>query len=42
MDIDLPIFDLVTITTATENFSSTNMIGEGGFGIVYKVRKVNL
>ncbi|CAA3033542.1 G-type lectin S-receptor-like serine threonine-kinase At4g27290 [Olea europaea subsp. europaea] len=36
MDIDLPIFDLVTITTATENFSSTNMIGEGGFGIVYK------
>ncbi|XP_022880261.1 G-type lectin S-receptor-like serine/threonine-protein kinase At4g27290 isoform X2 [Olea europaea var. sylvestris] len=36
MDIDLPIFDLVTITIATENFSSTNMIGEGGFGIVYK------
>ncbi|CAI9773475.1 unnamed protein product [Fraxinus pennsylvanica] len=36
MDIELPIFDLVTITTATENFSSTNMIGEGGFGIVYK------
>ncbi|KAL6530659.1 G-type lectin S-receptor-like serine/threonine-protein kinase SD1-1 [Orobanche minor] len=35
-DIELPIFDLVTITTATKNFSFQNMIGEGGFGIVYK------
>ncbi|KAL2472602.1 G-type lectin S-receptor-like serine/threonine-protein kinase [Forsythia ovata] len=35
-DIDLPMFNLVTITTATENFSVTNIIGEGGFGIVYK------
>ncbi|KAL2472603.1 G-type lectin S-receptor-like serine/threonine-protein kinase [Forsythia ovata] len=35
-DIELPRFDLFTITTATNNFSSTNMIGEGGFGIVYK------
>ncbi|KAL2523627.1 G-type lectin S-receptor-like serine/threonine-protein kinase [Abeliophyllum distichum] len=35
-DIELPRFDLITITNATNNFSSTNMIGEGGFGIVYK------
>ncbi|KAF3654933.1 G-type lectin S-receptor-like serine/threonine-protein kinase [Capsicum annuum] len=35
-DIELPLFDLVTVTSATENFSSANVIGEGGFGPVYK------
>ncbi|CAI9773473.1 unnamed protein product [Fraxinus pennsylvanica] len=35
-DIEIPMFNLITITTATENFSLTNIIGEGGFGIVYK------
>ncbi|CAI9760461.1 unnamed protein product [Fraxinus pennsylvanica] len=35
-DIELPMFDLTTVTNATENFSLTNMLGEGGFGIVYK------
>ena len=36
-DIELPIFDLRTIVTATKNFAEENMVGEGGFGLVYKV-----
>ncbi|KAH7835618.1 hypothetical protein Vadar_028008 [Vaccinium darrowii] len=35
-DVELPIFDMVTIAEATNNFSYTNKIGEGGFGSVYK------
>ncbi|PSS06298.1 G-type lectin S-receptor-like serine/threonine-protein kinase [Actinidia chinensis var. chinensis] len=35
-DIELPLFDLVTVATATNNFSSAQMVGEGGFGHVYK------
>ncbi|KAK7405163.1 hypothetical protein VNO78_06362 [Psophocarpus tetragonolobus] len=35
-DMDLPIFDLSIIARATNNFSSRNKIGEGGFGPVYK------
>ncbi|XP_028113529.1 G-type lectin S-receptor-like serine/threonine-protein kinase At4g27290 [Camellia sinensis] len=35
-NIDLPIFNIVTITNATNNFSISNKIGEGGFGLVYK------
>jgi len=30
-------FEFITILEATDNFSSTNKIGEGGFGPVYKV-----
>lgn len=33
----LPSFSLATIAIAANNFSSTNNLGEGGFGIVYKV-----
>ncbi|CAA2957580.1 G-type lectin S-receptor-like serine threonine-kinase At4g27290 isoform X1 [Olea europaea subsp. europaea] len=37
-DIELPLFDLHTITKATDNFSIENKLGEGGFGPVYKGR----
>ncbi|XP_059306591.1 G-type lectin S-receptor-like serine/threonine-protein kinase At4g27290 [Lycium ferocissimum] len=35
-DFELPLFDLFTITKATDDFSFANKIGEGGFGQVYK------
>ncbi|WCJ31523.1 G-type lectin S-receptor-like serine/threonine-protein kinase At4g27290 [Euphorbia peplus] len=35
-DLELPIFDLVTIMKATDTFSTNNKLGEGGFGPVYK------
>ncbi|KAM1893789.1 hypothetical protein ACFX14_036783 [Malus domestica] len=35
-ETDLPFFDLTTMVAATENFSSANMLGHGGFGTVYK------
>ncbi|KAH0760293.1 hypothetical protein KY290_023786 [Solanum tuberosum] len=35
-DFELPLFPLLTITRATNNFSVNNKIGEGGFGPVYK------
>ncbi|CAA3028733.1 Serine threonine kinase [Olea europaea subsp. europaea] len=36
--LELPSFGLATVATATDNFSSKNMIGEGGFGPVYRGR----
>lgn len=38
-DMELPTFDFTAIANATENFSSNNKLGEGGFGPVYKVNK---
>ncbi|XP_060214707.1 G-type lectin S-receptor-like serine/threonine-protein kinase At4g27290 [Lycium barbarum] len=35
-EFELPMFQLSTITRATNNFSDNNKIGEGGFGPVYK------
>uniref|UniRef100_A0A5B6YZ94 Receptor-like serine/threonine-protein kinase n=1 Tax=Davidia involucrata TaxID=16924 RepID=A0A5B6YZ94_DAVIN len=35
-NLELPIFNMVTIAEATHNFSYSNKIGEGGFGPVYK------
>lgn len=33
---DLPFFDLSSIAAATDNFSDSNKLGQGGFGSVYK------
>ncbi|KAK4576392.1 hypothetical protein RGQ29_027095 [Quercus rubra] len=35
-DMELPMFDLSTISRATDDFSLNNKLGEGGFGPVYK------
>ncbi|KAJ4843020.1 hypothetical protein Tsubulata_005406 [Turnera subulata] len=35
-DLELPLFDLATLASATNNFSNTNKLGQGGFGPVYK------
>ncbi|OWM91352.1 hypothetical protein CDL15_Pgr000296 [Punica granatum] len=35
-NFELPMFDAVMISQATNNFSYSNKIGEGGFGPVYK------
>ncbi|KAI3753821.1 hypothetical protein L2E82_25885 [Cichorium intybus] len=34
--LELPLFSFSTIATATDSFSPNNIIGEGGFGAVYK------
>ncbi|KAG5020642.1 hypothetical protein JHK87_016497 [Glycine soja] len=39
-DVDVPLFDMLTITAATDNFLLNNKIGEGGFGPVYKGKLV--
>ena len=36
-NLELPIFDIVEIEGATNKFSDDNIIGQGGFGLVYKV-----
>ncbi|KAK9936135.1 hypothetical protein M0R45_012996 [Rubus argutus] len=33
---ELPFFDLTTIRKATDDFSDSNKLGQGGFGAVYK------
>uniref|UniRef100_A0A7N2LUT2 Receptor-like serine/threonine-protein kinase n=1 Tax=Quercus lobata TaxID=97700 RepID=A0A7N2LUT2_QUELO len=38
---DLPIFDISTILAATDNFSPTKRLGQGGFGPVYKGQLAN-
>ncbi|XP_070677290.1 G-type lectin S-receptor-like serine/threonine-protein kinase At4g27290 isoform X2 [Malus domestica] len=35
-DLELPLFDLMTLVSATSNFSIENKLGEGGFGSVFK------
>jgi len=36
-DLEVPFFSLATMATSTDNFSNNNKLGEGGFGLVYKV-----
>ena len=36
-DTDFTTFDFVTISRATNNFSQSDKLGQGGFGSVYKV-----
>ncbi|KAL8214388.1 hypothetical protein R6Q57_003837, partial [Mikania cordata] len=40
-NVDLDVFDLSTIAAATDNFSPSNKLGEGGFGSVYKGKLLN-
>lgn len=35
--LDVPFFEFETILTATDHFSNSNKLGQGGFGPVYKV-----
>lgn len=35
---ELPLFDFGAILVATNHFSPTNKLGQGGFGSVYKVK----
>ncbi|XP_015897150.3 G-type lectin S-receptor-like serine/threonine-protein kinase At4g27290 isoform X3 [Ziziphus jujuba] len=35
-DLELPLFKLSTIASATNNFSFNNKLGQGGFGSVYR------
>ena len=36
-NIELPFVSFKDIVTATNNFSNDNILGQGGFGKVYKV-----
>ena len=40
-DQELPSYSLATIAIATNKFSSNNKLGEGGFGLVYKVTLID-
>ncbi len=36
-EVQMPLFSFASVSAATDNFSSANKLGEGGFGPVYKV-----
>ncbi|CAI0431205.1 unnamed protein product [Linum tenue] len=37
-ELELPLYDFETMAVATGNFSDDNKLGQGGFGVVYKGR----
>ena len=37
-DLELPLMEFEALAMATNRFSDANMLGQGGFGIVYKVK----
>lgn len=39
-DLELPLMSFETVSIATDNFSASNKLGEGGFDMVYKVSTV--
>jgi hypothetical protein len=39
---EMHYFNLSTMQAATNNFSDANKLGEGGFGPVYKVKRLTL
>ena len=39
-DVDIPLFDFTTVATTTNKFSLANVIEAGGFGPVYKVKRI--
>ncbi|KAK9118563.1 hypothetical protein Scep_016656 [Stephania cephalantha] len=40
-EAELPFFNFSSISTATDNFSDANKLGQGGFGLVYKGKLLN-
>ena len=40
-DLELPFYSLAIIAIATNKFSSNYKLGEGGFGLVYKVTLID-
>ncbi|KAJ0252996.1 Serine-threonine/tyrosine-protein kinase [Hirschfeldia incana] len=40
-DLELPSMEFEAVVAATENFSDSNKVGKGGFGVVYKGRLID-